>query len=56
MKITLSLKEQDRSHLEALALEFGYTWGDRPNISKLVEAIARRQLTIAPNHDRARSG
>jgi hypothetical protein len=51
MKITLSLKGQDKTHLESLALEFGYTWGDRPNISKLVEAIARRQLTIAPNND-----
>lgn len=49
--ITLSLKEQDKAQLEALALEFGMTWGDRPNISKLVEAIARRQLVIAPNHD-----
>ncbi len=49
--ITLSVSEQDKAQLEALALEFGMTWGDRPNISKLVEAIARRQLTIAPNHD-----
>lgn len=49
--ITLSLKEQDKAHLEALALELGMTWGDRPNISRLVEAIARRQLVIALNHD-----
>jgi hypothetical protein len=49
--ITLSLKEQDKRQLEALAEEFGKTWGDRPNISRLVEAIARRQLVIAPNHD-----
>lgn len=49
--ITLSLKEQDKAQLEALASEFGKTWGDRPNISKLVEAIARRQLVIAPNHN-----
>ncbi|KGF74049.1 hypothetical protein DO97_00640 [Neosynechococcus sphagnicola sy1] len=49
--ITLSVKEQDKAHLEALALEFGLTWGDRPNISKLIEAIARRQLVIATNHD-----
>ncbi len=48
--ITLSVSEQDKAQLEALALEFGKTWGDRPNISKLVEAIARRQLLIAPNH------
>jgi WYL domain len=49
--ITLSISEQDKAQLEALASEFGMTWGDRPNISKLVEAIARKQLTIAPNHD-----
>lgn len=49
--ITLSLKEQDKAQLENLALELGKTWGDRPNISKLVEAIARRELVIAPNHD-----
>ncbi|PSB19570.1 WYL domain-containing protein [filamentous cyanobacterium CCP1] len=49
--VTLSVSELDKSKLEALALEFGMTWGDRPNISRLVEAIARRQLVIAPNHD-----
>ncbi|MGL5080699.1 MAG: helix-turn-helix transcriptional regulator [Microcoleaceae cyanobacterium] len=47
--ITLSISEQDKQELEALALEFGKTWGDRPNISKLIEAIARRKLVIAPN-------
>ncbi len=49
--ITLSVSERDKAQLEALAQEFGKTWGDRPNISKLIEAIARRQLTIAPNND-----
>jgi WYL domain len=49
--ITLSLSEQDKAHLEAIAEEFGMTWGDRPNISELVKAIASRQLMIAPNHD-----
>jgi len=49
--ITLSLKEQDKAQLESLAIELGKTWGDRPNISKLIEAIARRELIIAPNHD-----
>jgi hypothetical protein len=49
--VTLSISEQDKTQLEALALELGMTWGDRPNISKLVEAIARRQLLVAPNHD-----
>ena len=49
--ITLSVSDRDKTELENLALEFGCTWGDRPNISKLVESIARRQLIIAPNND-----
>ena len=49
--ITLSISDLDKAELENLALELEMTWGDRANISKLVEAIARRQLTIAPNHD-----
>jgi hypothetical protein len=49
--ITLSVLEQDKIQLEHLAREFGMIWGDRPNISKLVEAIARKHLRIAPNHD-----
>ncbi|MEM7552991.1 MAG: WYL domain-containing protein [Cyanobacteria bacterium P01_A01_bin.84] len=49
--ITLSVSEWDKAELENIALEFGCTWGERPNISKLVEAIARRQLIIAPNND-----
>jgi hypothetical protein len=49
--ITLSIKERDKANLEALALELGMTWGDRPNISKLVEAIARRQIQTSKNND-----
>lgn len=49
--ITLSISDRDKAQLEALALELGMTWGDRPNISKLVEAIARRKLLIGANHD-----
>lgn len=49
--ITLSVSVRDKAELETLALEYGLTWGDRPNISKLVEAIARKHLKIAPNHD-----
>lgn len=49
--ITLSVSERDKAELEALARELGMLWGDRPNISKLVEALARRQLLIAPNND-----
>jgi hypothetical protein len=49
--ITLSISEHDKAELEAIALELGMKWGDRPNISKLVEAIARRQLLVFPNND-----
>lgn len=49
--ITLSISERDKAQLEAIASELGMMWGDRPNISKLVEAIARRHLQIAPNHN-----
>ncbi|OUL21995.1 WYL domain-containing protein [Nostoc sp. 106C] len=49
--ITLSLKECDKAELEAIALEFGMMWGDRPNISKLIEAIAQRKLLIGNNNN-----
>ncbi|MBF2050599.1 WYL domain-containing protein [Leptolyngbya sp. NK1-12] len=49
--ITLAISERDKVQLENLALELGITWGDRPNISKLVEAIARRKLLIRANYD-----
>lgn len=49
--ITLSLRDRDKAELENLAREFGMMWGDRPNISKLIEAIATHQLIIGKNHD-----
>lgn len=49
--ITLSVSERDKAQLIEIAHELGMTWGDRPNISKLIEAIARRQFLIAPNND-----
>lgn len=49
--ITLSIQDHDKAELEALALAFGMTWGDRPNVSRLVEAIARGNLRLAVNHD-----
>ncbi|BAY90214.1 MULTISPECIES: helix-turn-helix transcriptional regulator [unclassified Tolypothrix] len=49
--ITLSISERDKAELENLALEFGMKWGDRPNISKLIEAIARHHLIIGKNYD-----
>ncbi|WP_088888941.1 helix-turn-helix transcriptional regulator [Leptolyngbya ohadii] len=52
--ITLSLEESDKSQLEAIALELGMMWGDEPNISRLIKAIARRHLTVFPNNDWSR--
>lgn len=49
--ITLSISDRDKTQLEAIALELGMKWGERPNISKLVEAIARRQVLVFPNND-----
>lgn len=49
--ITLSINERDKAELERIAAEQGMLWGDRPNISRLVEAIARRELIISRNND-----
>lgn len=53
--ITLSISERDKAELETLALEFGMKWGEKPNISKLIEAIARRQLLLGNNNDWSQS-
>lgn len=49
--ITLSISDSDKAQLEQIAAEQGMLWGDRPNISRLVEAIARRELLIGRNND-----
>jgi predicted DNA-binding transcriptional regulator YafY len=50
--ITLSIEEQEKAQLEQLALEFGQTWGsNKPNVSKMVKAIAQGKLRLAKNHD-----
>ena len=52
--ITLSVAEREKARLEALALALGQTWGDRPNVSKLIKAIARGELQVALNNDWSR--
>ena len=52
--ITLSVNDRQKAKLEQLALEFGMTWGDKPNISQLVKAIADNKLRLATNHDWSR--
>ena len=49
--ITLSIAEAEKARLEQLALDFGQTWGEKPNVSKLMKAIARGKLRLALNHD-----
>lgn len=49
--VTLSISDSDKAQLEQIAAEQGMLWGDRPNISRLVEAIARRELLIGRNND-----
>jgi hypothetical protein len=49
--ITLSISERDKAELEAIAREFGMMWGEEPNISKLIKAIAQRKLLIGNNND-----
>jgi hypothetical protein len=49
--ITLSLQEKDKQALQQIALDLGIIWGAKPNISKLIEAIARRELLVLPNND-----
>ncbi|MFZ4641701.1 MAG: WYL domain-containing protein [Nodosilinea sp.] len=49
--LTLSISDHEKAQLEQLALDFDQTWGDKPNISRLIKAIARGHLRVAPNHD-----
>jgi hypothetical protein len=49
--ITLSLTERDRAKLVELATELGFKWGEKPNISKLLKAIAHREIQISYNND-----
>ena len=49
--ITLSISDKNKEQLEQIATEQGMLWGDRPNVSRLVEAIARRELLIGRNND-----
>lgn len=52
--ITLSIEEPEKAELEQLALDFGQKWGDSPNVSKLVKAIAQGKIRLAANHDWSR--
>jgi hypothetical protein len=44
--ITLSVTSEQKAELEKIAASLGCLWGDRPNISALVKAIASHQLIV----------
>ena len=48
--ITLSLSLEDKALLEQLAIRHDCKWGDKPNISRLIQQIATGSLVISdPN-------
>lgn len=49
--ITLSLQEREKKGLQQIACELGINWGNKPNISQLIKAIAMRQFLVLPNND-----
>ena len=48
--VTLSIEESEKLALEQLALDFDQKWGEKPNVSKLLKAIADGKLRLAVNH------
>lgn len=44
--ITLSLTSEEKAELDAVAEQFGILWGDKPNVSGLIRAIARKRLIV----------
>jgi len=49
--ITLSVSDWEKQQLQALAEAFNCKWGDKPNISRLVGAIAHNQIQLLSNTD-----
>lgn len=52
--ITLSLSPEHKAELEKLSVEFGYLWGEKPNISALLKAIADGDLLLSKSDKPAR--
>jgi hypothetical protein len=46
-KCEISINADQKASLEALAKKLGYMWGQRPNISGLMKAIADGEVAIA---------
>lgn len=50
--MTLSLSPEVKENLESIALALGVTWGERGNVSRMIEMIGKGELTVTkdPNH------
>lgn len=48
--ITLSLTLEHKVELEKLSLEFGCLWGENPNISGLMKAIADGEISLSKSN------
>ena len=45
--ITLSLTPEHKAELEQKALEFGCLWGEKPNVSALLKAVADGEILLS---------
>ena len=52
--VTLSLSLEHKAELEKLSLEFGYLWGEKPNVSALLKAIADGELLLSRSNKPAK--
>lgn len=46
--ITLTCTPEVKNRMEQIAIEYGCLWGDKPNISKLLEHIAIGEIRLEP--------
>lgn len=44
--VTFGLKPESRERLEELAATFGFFWGDKPSVNRLLEAIGEGKLNL----------
>lgn len=48
-KYQIVLASSYRPLIEALALEYGFSWGGRGNVKAFIEAIARKEISLFPS-------
>lgn len=45
-KLTIAVSAEDKATLEKIALDLGQMWGNKPNISALMTAIAQGKIRL----------